>query len=76
MNILNKLFTALRESLTAKSSRCLTLQTELDRTRDRPSEIKTHKPAVFDREELSVKERKIELLKGNLVFVFVKYLLV
>ena len=61
----NIILKALRESLTAKSSRCLTLQTELDRARDRPSEIKSHKPAVFDREELNVKERKIELLKGN-----------
>ena len=54
----------MRESLSAKSNRCLTLQTELDRTRDRPVEKSTHLSG-YDREELSVKERKIELLKGK-----------
>ena len=42
----------------------MTLQTELDRARDRPVEKSTHLGG-YDREELSVKERKIELLKGK-----------
>ena len=44
----------------------MTLQTELDRARDRPlADRPSHTPSQHDREELNVKERKIELLKGK-----------
>merc|ERR1712131_311736 len=56
---------ALRESLSAKTNRCTALQEEVGRLRDKTGEAKVAQNAQSsaDREELIVKERKIELFK-------------
>ena len=58
-------FLALRESLSAKTNRCTALQEEVGRLRDKTGEAKVAQNAQSsaDREELIVKERKIELFK-------------
>ena len=55
----------MRESLSAKTNRCTALQEEVGRLRDKTGEAKVAQNAQSsaDREELIVKERKIELFK-------------